>query len=299
MQEDDPLGEPPLNTGLVTGLLIAGMLGNGVMGQIHPALMLLTEPLIIIGFVIAQATLNAHWERHAAGAVPGQRVAQPLAAAAAAPRELARLLGVRAPQVEWGAGAAFLVATVLADLVFLLLVPLLRHETVLPLYSSMMSLTADLLLTVAAVAYFHWIRNDAGAAALAAIGYSLLQVVSSLVMAEILLGEHSLPAAQSVLRLAYSFLANFLFLLYLALAVRFVRPVWLGLWLGATAAQLASSVVYRVVGTFLSMRLRGQSSSLFHIDPWDVATDLLFAAVFAFAFWGGLSLMAPRVLQQR
>lgn len=291
MQEDDPLGEPPLNNGLVTGLLIGGIIGNMLMGRIHPALMLLTEPLIIAGFILAQATLNAHWERHAAGAIPGVRAAQP-AAAAALPQELGTLLGVRTPDIEWGAGAAFLLASFLADLVFLLIVPLLRHQGVVPFHGWLLSLSADLFLTAAAMAAFRWVRNDAGAAAVAAVGYTVVQTVVRLVVLTAFVSGYRGSPTQVV----GSLLANFLFLLLLALAVRWVRPTVLGLWLGATGGQLAVSVIYRI-GSVIEMRTRLESAVPFHIDPWDVVTDLLFAAIFALAFWGGLALMAPRVLQ--
>ena len=292
MQEDDSLGEPPLNNGLVTGLLIAGLVGNTVLAQVHPALLLLTEPLVMAGFVIAQLSLNAHWERHAAGALPGQRLAQPVVDAATPSRELGTLLGVRTPQIEWGAGAAFLAASVLADLVYLLIVPLLRREGMLPAFSWGLSLSADLILTAAAMAAFRWIRNDAGAAALAAAAYTVLQTVVRVVILQLFL--HASPW-QPVF-LLYSLIASFLFLLLLAVAARFIQPTWLGLWIGATAAQLASSMVYRV-GSFLYSRMFEEFPHLFHIELWDVVQELLFAAVFAFAFWGGLSLFAPKVLR--
>ena len=290
MQEDDSLGEPQLNSGLVAGLLISGILGNMVLGQLHPALMLLSEPLIIVGFVLAQATLNAHWERHAAGVAPGQRIPTQPAAAGALTPELGTLLGVRTPQIEWGAGAAFLIASILADLVFLLLVPLLRHEGMLPVFSWVLSLSADLLLTAAAVAAFRWFRNDAGAAALASAGYTILQTIVRVAILQLFVSGYQWQPAF----LLYSLVANFLFLLLLALAVRFIRPTWLGLWLGATAAQFVASMVYRV-GSFLYSRAFDEFPHLFHIELWDVVQDLLFAAVFAFAFWGGLALMAPKV----
>jgi hypothetical protein len=296
MQEDDSLGEPPLNTGLVTGLLIAGILGNTVLSRIHPALMLVTEPLVIAGFLIAQSSLNAHWERHAAGVAPGQRVAQP-AATGVLPQELGTLLGVRTPEIEWGAGAAFLIASIFADLVYLLLLPLFRHGGMPPLYSWVLSLSGDLLLTAAVVACFRWVRSDAGAAALAALGYSILQSVSSVVILSVFMSGAATsfgPARQSVLYIGSLALANFISLLLLALAVRWIRPTWAALWAGASGGQIVASIVYRV-RSLLDARLG--SAGTFHIDPWDVATDLLFAAVFAFAFWGALALMAPRVLR--
>jgi hypothetical protein len=292
MQEDDPLGEPPLNNGLITGLLIAGILGNGIMGQFHPALMLLTEPLIIVGFILAQASLNAHWERHAAGVVPGARIAAPPAVAGALVPELGTLLGVRTPQIEWAAGAAFLIASLLADLVFLLLIPLLRHQGTPSPASWGLSFSADVILTAAAVAAFRWIRNDAGAAAIAATGYALLQAVVRVVILQLLLHGFLGPPVF----LLYSLVANFLFLFILALAVRWLRPTWLGLWLGATAGQIAASLAYRV-GDFLYSRAFDGFPHLFHIELWDVVQELLFAAVFAFAFWGGLALFAPKVLR--
>lgn len=291
MQEDDSLGEPPLNSGLITGLLIAGLVGNSFVVQIHPALLLLTEPLVIGAFFIAQVSLNAHWERHAAGALPGQRLAQPLAAAPT--RELATLLGVRGPQIEWGAGAAFLVASLLADLVFLLIAPLLRGYGVSSAVGWALSFSADLFLTAAALAAFRWIRNDAAAAALAAAGYTVVQTISRLAILRLFLPQG--PAWQPEF-LLYSLLGNFLFLLFLALAVRGVRPLPLGLWLGATGAQLAASFVYQI-GSLVALRLREDIPVSFHLNPWDILGDLAFAAVFAFAFWGGLSLLAPGVLR--
>ncbi len=294
MQQDDSLGDPPLNTGLITGLLIAGIVGNGVMGQVHPALMLLTEPFVIAAFVIAQFSLNAHWERHAAGVAPGQRLAQPVSAAAAAlPRELGTLLGVRSPQIEWGAAAAFLAASFLADLVFLLLEPLLRGQSPAPAASWGLTLFADLVLTGAAVAGFRWIRNPAGAAALASLAYTLVQTpVRVLALQQMVPSYHWDPAS-----LLFTLAANFLFLLLLALAVRMIQPLWLGLWIGASVAQLVSSMVYRIA-SYVQMRMREGYGISFGIHWQDVVTDLAFAAVFAFAFWGGLSLMAPKLLRE-
>ena len=292
MQEDDSLGEPPLNSGLVTGLLIAGLVGNTVLSQlVHPALLLLTEPLVIAGFVLAQRSLNAHWERHAAGVAPGARIAAP--PALAAERSLGALLGVRSPQIEWGAAAAFLAASVLADLVFLLLDPLVRGLSPAPAASWGLTFFADLVFTGAAVGGFRWIRNDAGAAALASVAYTLVQTpVRVLALQQMVPGYHWDPAS-----LVFTLAANFLFLLLLALAVRIIQPLWLGLWMGASAAQVASFMVYRIA-TYVQMRMREDYDVSFYIHWQDVVTDLLFAAVFAFAFWGGLALFAPRVLRE-
>lgn len=205
---------------------------------------------------------------------------------------LGTLLGVRSPEIEWGAGVAFLVACILGDLVFLLIVPLLRYESALPGYWWVHDFSADLLMTGAAVACFRLVRDDIGASALASAGYTVLQTVNRLVILPLFLHGPQWPPV----RILYSLIFNFLFLLLLALAVRWIRPLWLGLWLGATGARLATSMAYRV-GSFLYTRLHGQFSSPFRLGIWEVATDLLFAAVFAFAFWEGLALMAPRVLR--
>jgi hypothetical protein len=202
-------------------------------------------------------------------------------------RSLGTLLGVRTSQIEWGAAAAFLLASLLADTVFLLIAPALRGHGVAPLVGWLFSLSADLFLTGAAMAAFRWLRNDAAAAALAAAGYTVL--------VDILQAFAGGPLWRPTF-LLYSLLANFLFLLLLALAVRYIQPLALGLWLGATGAQLAASFSYRIVN-FIEVRVREQFPIPFHIDPWDIATDLLFATVFAFAFWGGLALFAPRVLR--
>lgn len=291
MQEDDPLGEPPLNSGLVTGLLIAAILVNGVLGRFHLAFLLLGEPLLIMAFVVAQLSLNAHWERHAAGVLPGARVAAP--PAPPTERSLATLLGVRSPQIEWGAAAAFFAASVAADLVFLLVAPLLQGDRPLPLSSWGLSLSADLLLTAAVVGFFRWIRNDAGAAALAAAAYTLVQTpLRVLVLSSFYPDYHWDPAF-----LLFSLLANFLFLLLLALAVRMLQPLWLGLWLGATGGQLAASMIYHIA-SYVQMRLRAGYDVSFSLHWQEVATDLAFAAVFAFAFWGALALFAPKVLRR-
>lgn len=142
------------------------------------------------------------------------------------------MLGVSGPAIEWGAGAAFLIASVLADLSFLLIVPLLHQQGMLPVWAWISSFTADLLLTAAVVAGFLWVRNDAGAAALAAAAYTVLQTVNRVVLLQLILrGPHSPPFF-----IVYLWMANFLFLLILALAVRWIQPTWLGLWIGASAA---------------------------------------------------------------
>ena len=228
-------------------------------------------------------------ESIAAAAAPPPPAQPGVVSAPARHPELRTLLGVGSSHIEWGAGAAFLAASILADLVYLLLFPLFGRGGS-PLYLWFISLTADLLLTAAAMAAFRWIRNDLGAAALAAAGYTLLQTASRVILLGLFV--HILAPQPSFL--VSQFLANFLFLLLLALAVRRIQPLWLGLWLGSTAAQLASFAVYRV-GTLLSLGPRGAPSPG---DVWDLAQNLVVAAVFAFAFWGGLALFAPRVLRE-
>jgi hypothetical protein len=199
-------------------------------------------------------------------------------------------LGVRTPQIEWGAAAAFLAASILADLVFLLM-PLLRGVSAIGVYGLVESIAGDLIVTATAVAAFRLVRNDAGAAALASVGYTILHSVLRVTVLQFFLHASQGP----LVFLVYSLVSNFFFLLILALAVRWIRPTWLGLWLGATAAQLAASLVYRV-GNFLLSRVFGQPSFPLSFGLTDVVQDLLFAAVFAFAFWGGLALFAPKVL---
>lgn len=220
----------------------------------------------------------------AAPAAPG-----PAPPAPAREPSLGKLLGVRTPQIEWGAPAAFLAASILADLAFLLIVPLLRQEGPLPPVSWIAALSGDLLLTAAAVAAFRWVRNDLAAAALASAGYTVVQTVLRVVILQLFV--HASPGPPVFI---FSLIATFLFLLLLSLAVRCIHPTWLGLWIGATVAQLATSMVYRV-GYFLFSRLFEQYSFPFSFGLWDVVQDLLFAAVFAFTFWGGLALFAPKV----
>ena len=99
----------------------------------------------------------------AAAAAPAPPASPPPAAPPTAPG-LATLLGVGGPAIEWGAPAAFLVASILADLVFVLIVPLLRLEGPAPIWVWISAFIGDLLLTAAAVAGFRLVRNDAGAA---------------------------------------------------------------------------------------------------------------------------------------
>ncbi len=211
---------------------------------------------------------------------------------AATSPNLATLLGVGGPAIEWRAGAAFLVASILADLVFLVLLPLLRHVGALGVHALFLSISADLLLTGAALAAFRWVRNDVGAAALASVGYTVFQTVLRVTILQLFMHASQGPPVF----LLYSLISSFLFLLFLALAVRWIQPTWFGLWIGATAAQIIASLVYHA-GSFLYSRVFEQFSFPFSFGLWDVVQDLLFAAVFAFAFWGGLSLMAPRVLR--
>jgi len=205
---------------------------------------------------------------------------------------LGTLLGVRTPQIEWGAGAAFLAASILAELVFLLFTPLRRGPSATGIEFLFLSITGDLIVTATAVAAFRLVRNEVGAAALASAGYTVLHGILQVFILQLFLHASQGPPVF----LLFILISNFLFLLLLALAVRWIRPTWLGLWLGSTAATLASSVVYRV-GNSLYSRAFGQSSFPLSFGLTDVVQGLLFAAVFAFAFWGGLALFAPRVLR--
>jgi hypothetical protein len=218
----------------------------------------------------------------AADSPPPPAASPPSPATAAGARSLATLLGVNGPALQWGALAAFLLASALADLAFLLIEPLLRLQGPLPISIWVSSLVADLFLTAAAAVAFRFIRSDVAAAALAAVGYTLFLAVNQMLLMGLIFRVPFSPP----LFLVFSCIGNFLFLFLLALAVRSLRPAWLGLWLGATAGQIAASLVYRFSG------------SLYGSLDTALVTDLVFAAVFAFAFWGGLALLAPTVLRE-
>lgn len=62
MQTQDGLGEPPVNRGLVTGLISAGFVFN-VLSAFDWVFLGAGELLFLSGLLVAQRSLNTHWER--------------------------------------------------------------------------------------------------------------------------------------------------------------------------------------------------------------------------------------------
>lgn len=286
MQQDDPLGEAPLNNGLVTALLMVGILGNTILGQVHPAFMLITEPLVIAGFVLAQSSLNAHWSRHAAGVAPGS-ISGPISAAPPQEVGLAGLLGLRRDPMPLAPAAALLAASWLSNLlVWFVAWPLTHHGDWPPLPFWIMSFALPLVMTACIVGAFRLVENEFAAAALAALSYSLLSPAARWLIAR---------ATQSVHVDLFSFLFSLfwglIFIFSLTVALRFIQPTWLALWIGAGAANLLNMVASALLN-WVHLGISGGPPLSAFLNPAGLASELVEATIFAFAFWGGLQLLA-------
>jgi hypothetical protein len=288
MQEDDRLGEPLLANGMVSSLLIAGMICN-LASNIHPAFLLLGEPLLIVGLLLAQRSLNEHWARHALGVAPASpglggapAVIQPVL-----PPGLGGFLGLRGPAMEWGPGVAFFVAWLLSDLSGLLIWPLLQGEHLPPAWVWGHNLFGALLLGLVVITVFRWIANDFAAAFLAAGVYTL---VASVVRFYLFSRGYDYPHAHIIATVS-AFAWPLLTLLALAIALRIIRSAWLAIWAGSVAGSLLSALTFSLVWV-LVLRLSGDQGS-FHVSlsASDLLTDLAEGTVFAFVFSGGAQLM--------
>lgn len=198
--------------------------------------------------------------------------------------ELGDLLGARGDSIGWGRLLTFFAAQVISDLVWLVFEPLILGHGVASGSRWLMALVVNLVLTGVALGAFRWIRNPFLAALVATV---VLVVITLPIRFFMFRMPESMPDRWRFFAYfqANSFLWTLLFLLGLAMAVRWLKPVWLALLLGAGASALAAMMA----GTVLSVAIM-QSDISWKTVPVDLIRSLAGAAVFAGVFWGGLQL---------
>ena len=204
------------------------------------------------------------------------------------PPGLASLLGLRGPTIEFGPILMFLAALILSDVVQFLLWPLFYHSGFPQPLNWALMFFANLVMTGATLLFFRVIRNEFAAAALATIGYV---VVQNLLRVAVNLAVYRSFNWQPIV-LVFGLFSTFLLFLGLVVCLRWIQPVLLALWLGATFAALLGSLLNRIASAIYYALIEHMPLHV-SIGFFDVLSDLLTAAVFAFAFWGGLKLVAP------
>ncbi|HZQ93126.1 MAG TPA: DUF4234 domain-containing protein [Terriglobales bacterium] len=285
MQRKEGLGDPLLNTGLARGLLIGGIAGNCVVGFIHPALALITEAMVLAGFLTCQSSLNAHWQRHVVGARPGSVTYAP--AAEDAGEGLRKLLGLAGARIRWMPIVAFTVALLLSTAFTFFIGPMVMRQAAVPIWFAVMAFIGDLLLAACVLLLLRPIRNEWGGIFAAAGAYSVLRLIERAIVSAIMAGHTDWRPISMLL----AFMAASFTLGGLALALRMTRsPLWLAIWVGAAAGQLGDMLVGGVVN-FLYIRTKFHGATLSgFFQPKDILFEFLAATVFAFAFWGGLQI---------
>lgn len=212
---------------------------------------------------------------------------------------LADLLGVRGKSIRWERPFLFFGALFIADLVWLVIYPFVNWLSstgvstwVSPPHSWLMVLLADLLMAVLAVVAFRLIPNAAIAAPAVAIVYALLNTLIRFAVFSISyeegIREQILAQLWRPTSLLFGALATGCFLGGMALALRWIEPVWLALWLGAIAGHLVSWVVTEIIDWPISISLIEMLR-----DQW--VFPILEKTIFAVAFGAGPWLVSTPV----
>ncbi|MGH9812360.1 MAG: hypothetical protein ACRD4T_04420 [Candidatus Acidiferrales bacterium] len=195
------------------------------------------------------------------------------------------LLGAGGPSIHWPRVLNFLAALLVADLIPLLLSPLLRGGGFPSARDFFMELMLDLVVAAASLGAFRLISNGVLAAALAAVGYTVVGV--PIVFFNILsfTGMQDLPWAFFLTIAVFGLTYNFLFLAGLHAAVRFIPSLLVALLVGAAGANL----VHMLLRTAFQAATGDQP---FHLGPTlGIAVVRIGAgALFGVVLWAGLKL---------
>jgi hypothetical protein len=195
--------------------------------------------------------------------------------ALSSPRYIADLLGVSEGKIRWDRPFAFFTALCISGFVTdvslnALQWPGISRDVLLSLL--LRSALDMVLLTVCACALFRWIRNQYGAAALAAMAAGLLNMLPWLIFGNPL---------QDPVRILFYFAWPFLFLMGLVLFVPRVRTQWLGLALGAAVATVVASTVGSIVLKLQNVQVSFETHGQLVLGVTNLAFGLLFATIFA------------------
>lgn len=199
-------------------------------------------------------------------------------ATSAPAQDLGTVLGLRGPSIAWGRVLAFFLAWMLCSVPGALFF-MLRSGGSIPASYWILEFLSSLLFTALVLVCFRNIREDFGAALLAAIAYAVLMpAVRFLSQPRALSGGLLNPSL-----LALSFFGPLFLLLALTLTVRHVQPQWLALWTGALVGFVASYVCSALLSMLLMLG-RGAGNLHFSLTPEGLASSLVTATAFALIF---------------
>jgi hypothetical protein len=198
----------------------------------------------------------------------------------------AGLLGVRGEKIVWSQPLAFLVALVAADLVWMVIQPLIAGVRSMPSWRTwLLVMIANVVLAGVALGFFRWIKNAAAAALVSAVGYVVIMTPLRWLING---GPSKLlhlnpPKSLEPLIIANGFLYVMLFMGALVLILPRMKPIWLALGIGTWAASLVNHVAMWPIDQFYfpgGFSWRGELGIVFY--------GLVSAALFAGVFWAGL-----------
>ena len=200
------------------------------------------------------------------------------AAASPPSHSLGATLGLRGSSILWGRVLAFSVAWMFCGVPSVLFLTLRQGNFPPPSYWVFEFFTS-LLLAALVVVSFRSIRDDVGAALLAAIAYTLLvpgvRVLSN--------PAPMLSRAFLLVTTAAPLFGPLLVLLGLALALRSLRPRWLAVWVGSLGGFVGSYLV-SVGLSFFYLARAGATAARLPLNPEGLISSLVTATTFTLIF---------------
>jgi len=213
---------------------------------------------------------------------------------------LAELLGVKGKSIQWERPLLFFAALFISDLVWLVLAPSVSSSSetgvtlslfhIPPAGSWLEFFLGSMVLAGLALAAFRLIPNTPAAIAVVAVAYGLWRLADRAFLLPRLMESRPITGdLWNLLWLTAPPIWICLFFAALALALRWVRPVWLALPLGAMAGGLVDSVLIGL----LNYAIRKEVPSL-GMELRFLPFTLLDGALFGGALWAGLWLSRDR-----
>jgi hypothetical protein len=198
---------------------------------------------------------------------------------------LADLLGVGGGGIRWGRALAFLAALLISDLVPICVRISFESSSSLPWEWFFQAMVVGFVIAACAAPMFLLLRSEVAAAFVSAAIYTVLMVpIDWLIFSRL-----KSPLTEVLLRWpwmhAYRFAWVLLFLIGLSLAVRWVKPVWLALGLGAATGML---VLQGLAAVRTALAPRQWESLTLKDEVISVLVNLGSAALLSVVFWAGL-----------
>ncbi|HYX68865.1 MAG TPA: hypothetical protein VE825_07010 [Terriglobales bacterium] len=193
-------------------------------------------------------------------------------------QSLGALLGLRGASIAWGRVLCFTLAWMFCAVPSVLFFTL-RQGNFPPASYWVFELFGSLLFAALVVVSFRSIRDDVGAALLAAIAYTLLipgvRVLSN--------PAAMLSRAFLLVTTAAPLFGPLLVLLGLALSLRSLRPRWLAVWVGSLGGFVGSYLVSAGLSFFYLARA-GATAARLPLNPEGLVSALVTATAFTLIF---------------